>query len=76
MATINPYINFNGNAEEAFEFYRSVFGGEFASVVRTLTALGRYGRPEDIGAAVAFLASPAANFITGSELTVDGGANA
>ncbi len=34
MATINPYINFNGNAEEAFEFYRSVFGGEFASVVR------------------------------------------
>lgn len=34
MATINPYINFNGNAEEAFEFYKSVFGGEFASVVR------------------------------------------
>ena len=34
MPTINPYINFNGNAEEAFEFYRSVFGGEIASVVR------------------------------------------
>jgi PhnB protein len=34
MATINPYINFNGNAEEAFEFYRSVFGGEFQSLVR------------------------------------------
>lgn len=34
MATINPYINFNGNAEEAFNFYRSVFGGEFVSVVR------------------------------------------
>lgn len=34
MATINPYINFNGNAEEAFNFYKSVFGGEFASVVR------------------------------------------
>ena len=33
MATINPYINFNGNAEEAFSFYRSVFGGEFASVL-------------------------------------------
>ena len=30
MATINPYLNFNGNAEEAFEFYKSVFGGEFA----------------------------------------------
>lgn len=34
MATINPYINFNGNAEEAFTFYKSVFGGEFTSVVR------------------------------------------
>lgn len=34
MATINPYINFNGNAEEAFTFYKSVFGGEFQSVVR------------------------------------------
>ena len=29
MATINPHINFNGNAEEAFNFYKSVFGGEF-----------------------------------------------
>jgi PhnB protein len=34
MPTINPYINFNGNAEEAFEFYRSVFGGEIANIVR------------------------------------------
>jgi PhnB protein len=34
MPTINPYINFNGNAEEAFNFYKSVFGGEFDSVVR------------------------------------------
>ncbi len=30
MALINPYIHFNGNAEEAFTFYKSVFGGEFA----------------------------------------------
>lgn len=30
MASINPYLTFNGNAEEAFNFYRSVFGGEFA----------------------------------------------
>lgn len=28
MITINPWINFNGNAEEAFDFYQSVFGGE------------------------------------------------
>lgn len=34
MATINPYINFNGNAEEAFTFYKSVFGGEFTEIVR------------------------------------------
>ena len=34
MALINPYINFNGNAEEAFNFYKSVFGGEFAKVMR------------------------------------------
>lgn len=32
--TINPWINFNGNAEEAFTFYKSVFGGEFAKVIR------------------------------------------
>ena len=34
MPIINPYINFNGNAEEAFHFYRSVFGGEFAKIMR------------------------------------------
>ena len=34
MATLNPYLNFNGNAEEAFNFYKSVFGGEFLSLQR------------------------------------------
>lgn len=34
MATINPWINFNGNAEEAFLFYKSVFGGEFGKITR------------------------------------------
>ncbi len=34
MAIINPHYNFNGNAEEAFNFYKSVFGGEFATVTR------------------------------------------
>lgn len=34
MATINPHINFNGNAEEAFQFYRSIFGGAFTKIVR------------------------------------------
>lgn len=34
MVTINPYINFNGNAEEALTFYQSVFGGEFGTITR------------------------------------------
>ena len=34
MPLINPHINFNGNAEEAFIFYKSVFGGEFAKIIR------------------------------------------
>jgi len=34
MALINPHINFNGNAEEAFNFYKSVFGGAFATIMR------------------------------------------
>src|ERR1044072_9058584 len=34
MATINPYLNFKGNTEEAFNFYKSVFGGEFAVLQR------------------------------------------
>jgi PhnB protein len=34
MALINPHINFNGNAEEAFNFYKTVFGGDFAKIMR------------------------------------------
>jgi PhnB protein len=34
MPTINPYLNFNGNTEEAFNFYKSVFGGEFITLMR------------------------------------------
>ncbi|MDV6169424.1 VOC family protein [Flavobacterium sp. DG1-102-2] len=34
MRAINPWINFNGNAQEAFNFYKSVFGGEFTKIVR------------------------------------------
>ena len=34
MAQINPYVMFNANAEEALNFYKSVFGGDFAAVVR------------------------------------------
>ena len=34
MAKLNVYLNFAGNSEEAFKFYQTVFGGDFASVVR------------------------------------------
>ena len=34
MQTINPYLNFNGNTEEAFNFYKSVFGGDFVMLQR------------------------------------------
>ena len=34
MALINPYIHFDGNTEEAFTFYKFVFGGEFAEIMR------------------------------------------
>ena len=34
MIVINPYLNFSGNTEQAFHFYRSVFGGEFKDFVR------------------------------------------
>lgn len=34
MSTLHPWINFNGNAEEACTFYQSIFGGKFTKVVR------------------------------------------
>lgn len=34
MIKLNPYLNFTSEAEEAFNFYKSIFGGEFTSVVR------------------------------------------
>ena len=46
MALINPHVNFNGNAEEAFNFYRSVFGGEFTKIIR-FKDLASAGMPID-----------------------------
>lgn len=50
--------------------------GPFAATLKGLAALGRYGQPEDIAAAVAFLAGPDAGYVTGATLNVDGGQSA
>ena len=49
---------------------------DFVKVLKGGTALGRYGKPEEIGATVAFLASKGAGYITGATIAVDGGYNA
>jgi 3-oxoacyl-[acyl-carrier protein] reductase len=50
--------------------------GEVADGLKARTVFGRYGKPEEVAAAVAFLASPAAAYITGTTLNVDGGYSA
>ena len=45
MPALNPYLNFNNNTEEAFNFYKSVFGGEFAMVMRFKDIPAEYKGP-------------------------------
>ena len=48
MATLNPYLNFDGDTEEAFNFYKSVFGGDFQNITRfSDTPQGAQMKPED-----------------------------
>lgn len=62
MATINPWINFNGNAEEAFTFYKSVFGGEFVRVVRFKDiASDEFLVPEKEESKIMYIALPIGN---------------
>lgn len=59
MAQINPYIHFNGNAEEAFSFYKSVFGGEFITVSRFKDFPNpEYPFPEDEAEKIMHIALP------------------
>lgn len=46
MNSLNPYLNFNGNTEEVFNFYKSVFGGEFAMLMRFGETPGCEDMPE------------------------------
>jgi PhnB protein len=59
MAQINPYIHFNGNAEEAFTFYKSIFGGEFISLSRFKDFPNpEYPFPEDEAEKIMHIALP------------------
>ena len=50
--------------------------GDWAVPQKAATALGRYGKVEEVAALVSFVASPESSYITGANLTVDGGTNA
>ncbi|MBF4494461.1 VOC family protein [Flavobacterium sp. JLP] len=59
MARINPYIHFNGNAEEAFTFYKSVFGGTFSKISRYKDiASDEYPIPENDAQRIMHIALP------------------
>lgn len=62
MTTLNPWINFNGNAEAAFTFYKSVFGGEFLKVVRFKDiASDEFPVPEKEANKIMYIALPIGN---------------
>jgi len=61
MTALNPYLNFNGNTEEVFNFYRSVFGGEFAMLMRFGDTPGCEDMPETEKDGIMHIALPIGN---------------
>lgn len=61
MANFNPYLNFNGNTEEAFNFYKSVFGGEFAMLMRFRDVPGNENLPAEVQNKIMHIALPVGN---------------
>jgi PhnB protein len=69
MKAINPYLNFNGNAEEAFTFYKSIFGGDFAMVMRFKDTQGSENIPANEQDYIMHIALPlAGNMLMGSDV--------
>jgi len=58
MASVAPYLNFNGNTEEAFNFYKSVFGGEFSMVMRYKDAPSEHQMGESNGNKIMHISLP------------------
>ncbi|WP_412465404.1 VOC family protein [Pedobacter sp. KLB.chiD] len=70
MATLNTYLNFNGNTEEAFNFYKSVFGGEFLVVQRFKDAPGCEGMSISDQEKLMHIALPVGgNILMGTDIT-------
>ncbi len=70
MATINTYLNFNGNTEEAFNFYKSVFGGEFSALQRFKDGPGGDKMPAAEQNKIMHVALPVGgNFIMGTDVS-------
>ena len=69
MAKLNPYLNFDGKTEEAFNFYKSVFGGEFMGEVSRLKDVPGMQIPEEAKERVIHVALPIGNdVLMGSDI--------
>lgn len=70
MLKINPHVNFNGNCQEAFDFYKSVFGGEFGKIIRFKDlASGDFAVPENEAEKIMYISLPVGDsFLIGNDV--------